>query len=173
MKKIKMIMAVIFALILLTVSYAIPASAIENSNKAENEEILETVHGIYDSYNQNVEVEVLVDSSSLIVEKKLTLSKKGNSLIITAITKGTGEVTKCGFTYIKLQRLINGKWQDYTAYCYTDQYSNSTLKNFTKTVTPPKGYTYRLICEHYAEKKKLLVFKDKQTVYNATASLSY
>lgn len=37
MKKIKMIMAVIFALILLTVSYAIPASAIENSNKAENE----------------------------------------------------------------------------------------------------------------------------------------
>ena len=30
MKKVKMIMAVIFALILLTVIYAIPASAIEN-----------------------------------------------------------------------------------------------------------------------------------------------
>lgn len=172
MKKIKMVLAAIFVLILLTVTCAIPASAVEAEKNEGNEEIIETVHGIYDSYDKK-DVVLLADSSNLIVGKKLTLSKKGNSLIITAITKGMSEVTQCGFTYIKLQRLISGKWQDYTAYCYTNQYSNSNSKTFSKTVTPPKGYTYRIICEHYAEKKKLLVLKDKQTVYNATASLSY
>lgn len=173
MKKIKAAAAVIFALIILTVSYAVPVSAIENEEKIENEENIETVHGMYDSCEKNSDVEVLASSSNLIADKKLKLSKTSSGLVVNATTRGSSEVTKCGFTYIKLQRLINGKWQDYTAYCYTDQYSDSALKNFTKTVTPPKGYTYRVICEHYAEKKKLLVFKDKQTAYNATASLSY
>ena len=83
------------------------------------------------------------------------------------------DVTKCGFTYIKLQRLINGTWTDYTTYCYYDQYSESTSKTFSKSISAPKGYTYRVICEHYAEKTKLLVFKDKETSYNATSSLAF
>lgn len=90
-----------------------------------------------------------------------------------AKTLGTSEVTKCGFTYIKVQRLINNTWTDFGTYCYKDQYSDSNMKVFKVNVYGPKGYTYRAICEHYAEKKTLLGLKSKETAYNVTTTMYF
>lgn len=131
-----------------------------------NEDIIEEAEGIYNT-NANER------ATGLISQKKLTLSKTSTQLIITATTKGSEEVDKCGFTYVKLQRLVNGSWTDYSTYCYYDQYNESNSKSFSKYITPPSGYTYRVICEHYAAKKTLLVFTSEETSYNETTSLSF
>lgn len=165
----KKITAIVLTVISLVSVFIIPSfAAADVGYEFENgESVIETVTGLYDAQ----EVQSL--STGLITSKSLKLTKTTNGLVMTAKTNGTTEVTKCGFTYIKLQRLVNGSWTDYKTYCYTDQYKNSTSMTFSKTVTPTKGYKYRLICEHYAEKKKLLVLKDKETIYNVTSSLSY
>lgn len=134
------------------------------------DEIIEEVYGLYNTSNNS---DVSVMSTGLITSKSLKLSKTTDKLMITAKTSCSTDVTKCGFTYIKLQRLINGTWTDYSSYCYYDQYNESNSKNFEKTISAPKGYTYRVVCEHYAEKTKLLVFKDKETSYNVTSSLAF
>lgn len=132
--------------------------------------VIEEAYGLYNT-NNNSNMSIM--STGLIVSKSLKLAKTTSSLVITATTIGDTDVTKCGFTYIKLQRLINGTWTDYTTYCYYDQYSESTSKTFSKTISAPTGYTYRVICEHYAEKTKLLIFKDTETSYNVTSSLAF
>ena len=134
------------------------------------DEIIEEVYGLYNT-NNNSSVSLM--SMGLIVSKSLKLAKTTSSLIITATTIGNTDVTKCGFTYIKLQRLINGTWTDYSSYCYYDQYNEYNSKSFEKSISAPKGYTYRVICEHYAEKPKLLIFKDTELSYNVTSSLDF
>lgn len=134
------------------------------------DDIIDEVYGLYNTNNNS---DVTLMATGLIVSKSLKLSKTSNSLIITATTIGNADVKKCGFTYIKLQRLINGTWTDYSSYCYYDQYNESNSKTFEKSISAPKGYTYRVVCEHYAEKTKLLVFKDTETSYNVTSSLVF
>lgn len=131
-----------------------------------NETIIEESEGIYNT-NANAR------ATGLINQKTLRLSKTSSQLIITASTKGSDEVDKCGFTYIKLQRLVNGSWTDYSTYCYSGLYSDSTTYSFSKTITPPSGYSYRVIAEHYAAKKTLLIFTSEETSYNETSSLSF
>ncbi len=131
-----------------------------------NEVIIEESEGIYNT-NANAR------ATGLINQKTLRLSKTSSQLIITASTKGSDEVDKCGFTYIKLQRLVNGSWTDYSTYCYSGLYSDSTTYSFSKTITPPSGYSYRVIAEHYAAKKTLLIFTSEETSYNETSSLTF
>lgn len=141
----------------------------EDALVVEND-IIEEVYGLYNTDN-NADVSLM--ATGLITSKSLKLAKTTDKLIITAKTSGSTDVTKCGFTYVKLQRLVNGTWTDYTTYCYYDQYAESTSKTFSKTISAPTGYTYRVVCEHYAEKTKLLIFKDTQTSYNVTSSLAF
>lgn len=82
------------------------------------EKILAEVNGLYDSAET-------VKANGLILAKSLSLSKTSTQLIISAMTSGSTDVTKCGFTYIKLQRLLSGTWTDYATYFYYDQYNNS------------------------------------------------
>lgn len=128
--------------------------------------IIEEAEGIYNT-NANAR------ATGLICQKTLRLSKTSSQLIITAQTIGSDEVDRCGFTYIKLQRLVNGSWTDYSTYCYSDLYSDSATYSFAKTITPPSGYTYRVIAEHYAAKKTLLIFTSEETSYNETSSLTF
>ncbi len=151
--------------------FVIPVSAQNDANiilPETNDAIIDEVYGLY---NTDVEVEVTPRATGLIISKSLKLSKTSSALKITATTTCASDVDKCGFTYIKLQRKVNGSWTDYKT--YTDQYSESTSKTFSKSVSVPTAYTYRVICEHYAEKSKLLIFKDTETSYNVTSSLSF
>lgn len=162
-------------LVLLTIFCMLSVNAFALDSVGEDtliikDDIIEEVYGLYNT-NNNTDVSLM--ATGLITSKSLKLAKTTDKLIITAKTSGSTDVTKCGFTYVKLQRLINGTWTDYTAYCYYDQYAESTSKTFSKTISAPTGYTYRVICEHYAEKTKLLIFKDTETSYNVTSSLAF
>lgn len=136
----------------------------------KEELIIDEAYGLY---NTSDDSDVNLMSTGLITGKYLQLAKTTDKLLINAKTTCSTDVKKCGFTYIKLQRLISGSWTDYTTYCYYDQYSESTTKTFSKSLSVPRGYTYRVICEHYAEKSKLLVFTDKETAYNVTSSIAF
>lgn len=168
----KKIISICFALLILSMT-AINTFALDSVGEDTliiKDAIIEEVYGLYNT-NNNADVSLM--ATGLITSKSLKLAKTTDKLIITAKTSGSTDVTKCGFTYIKLQRLINGTWTDYTTYCYYDQYAESTSKTFSKTISAPTGYTYRVVCEHYAEKTTLLIFKDKETSYNVTSSLAF
>ncbi|MBP3616223.1 MAG: hypothetical protein J6J27_04960 [Alphaproteobacteria bacterium] len=168
----KKLFCIICSLIFVFSIFNISVFATEkNTEKLSNtdllsEAIIEEAEGVYNS-NANTR------ATGLISQKTLTLSKTGTQLIISAKTKGSDDVDKCGFTYIKLQRLVNGSWTDYSSYCYYDQYNETNSKTFSKYITPPSGYTYRVVCEHYAAKKTLLIFTSEETSYNETTSLSF
>lgn len=169
----KKIISICFALLLILSMTAINTFALDSVGEDTliiKDDIIEEVYGLYNT-NNNADVSLM--ATGLITSKSLKLAKTTDKLIITAKTSGSTDVTKCGFTYVKLQRLINGTWTDYTAYCYYDQYAESTSKTFSKTISAPTGYTYRVVCEHYAEKTKLLIFKDTETSYNVTSSLYF
>lgn len=156
----------IFSLFNLSVFATESKGAGTSSIILSDEDIIEEVEGIYNT-NANAR------ATGLISQKTLRLSKTSSQLIITAQTIGSDEVDRCGFTYIKLQRLVNGSWTDYSTYCYSDLYSDSATYSFAKTITPPSGYTYRVIAEHYAAKKTLLIFTSEETSYNETSSLTF
>lgn len=169
----KKIISIFFVLLSIFSVFSINAFAVdlvsEDTLVIEND-IIEEVYGLYNTDNN---ADVTLMATGLITNKSLKLAKTTDKLIITAKTSCITDVTKCGFTYVKLQRLMNGSWTDYSSYCYYDQYNESNSKNFEKAISAPKGYTYRVVCEHYAEKTKLLIFKDTETSYNATSSLAF
>lgn len=134
------------------------------------DEVLEVAYG---KFNTPTGTTAEPLATGLIIDKKLFLAKTSTQLLISAKTKGSADVTKCGFTYIKLQRLLNGQWTDYTTYCYSDVYTNDIVKDFSVAANAPKGYTYRVICEHYAEKPRLAIFTSSEKIYNETTSLSF
>ena len=166
MKKIiSFVMIIVSAFFMCSVSSHAMAY-IEVKDPIVDERVIEVATGLFDSGKDD-------KATGLILSKSLSLAKTDTQLIITAKTIGASEVTKCGFTYIKLQRLLNGSWTDYSAYCYFDQYNNSTSKTFSKYLSTPKGYTYRVICEHYAEKPFLGFWTTSETSYNETTSLYF
>lgn len=170
MKKIISILLVLLSIFSLFSINAFAVDLVGGDTLVFENDIIEEVYGIYNTGNN---ADVSLRATGLITNKSLTLAKTTDKLIITAKTSCITDVTKCGFTYVKLQRLINGSWTDYSSYCYYDQYNESNSKNFEKAISAPKGYTYRVICEHYAEKPKLIFFKDTETSYNVTSSLAF
>ncbi|HHU85074.1 MAG TPA: hypothetical protein GXZ23_07925 [Clostridiales bacterium] len=170
MKKIISIFLIVLLMFSLFSNVVLAQDFYRTNSFVSQDDIIEEVYGLYNSNNYNGTGS---RATGLITKNLLKLTKTTSSLKIQAETLCSSDVTKCGFTYVKLQRLINGTWTDYTTYCYYDQYSQSNGLVFLKTIYPPSGYSYRVICEHYAEKPKLIFFKETQTIYNATSSLSF
>ena len=110
--------------------------------------------------------------AGLIAGKSLELTRQGDRLLLTASTTGSNKVTKCGFTYVKLQKLVNGVWTDLREYTYRDQFNSTNAKVFSVSVAVPKGYTYRAVCEHYAEAPYLQLFTQSASYYNATNAVT-
>ena len=109
-------------------------------------------------------------AAGLISGKSLSLTKKGNTLYITASTIGTNAVTRCGFTYVKLHKKESGEWRDLDAYTYRNLYNDSNSKVFSKSVNAGKG-TFRAVCEHFAEAPYLGVFTQSATAYNTSTAV--
>ena len=110
--------------------------------------------------------------AGLIAGKSVELTKQGDKLLITASTTGSNQVTKCGFRYIKLQKLVNGVWTDMKEYNWRDQYNNTNSKVFSISVSVPKGNIYRVVCEHYAEAPYLQLFTQSASYYNTTNAIT-
>ena len=110
--------------------------------------------------------------AGLIAGKSLELTRQGDRLLLTASTTGSNKVTKCGFTYVKLQKLVNGVWTDLKEYTYRDQFNSTNAKVFSVSIVVPKGYSYRAVCEHYAEAPYLQLFTQSASYYNATNAVT-
>lgn len=110
--------------------------------------------------------------AGLIAGKSVELTKQGDKLLITASTTGSNQVTKCGFRYIKLQKLVNGVWTDMKEYAYRDQFNNTNSKVFSISVSVPKGNIYRVVCEHYSEAPYLQLFTQSASYYNTTNAIT-
>lgn len=155
------------AIALMSACLDIPAAAEEAVNEAPpvvtdivvTDEMLtqgETVTGLYDSTG------IQTRAANLITENAIKLTKSGDNLLVSGYTNGIDGVDKCGYSYVTLQMLVNGTWQDYVK--WTDLYSSSNKYAFGKSVAVPHGYTYRVICNHHAEKPGILWFRDKQDI---------
>lgn len=164
------------AVALLTMCLAFPVAAEEVVTEAPpvvtdivvTDEFLaqgETVTGLYDSTGTQTR------AANLITENSIKLTKNGDNLVVSGYTNGISGVDKCGFSYVTLQRLVNGNWEDYMN--WTDLYSSSNMYSLGKSVTAAHGYTYRVICNHHAEKPGFLWFRDKQDIYNETSTLYF
>lgn len=96
--------------------------------------------------------EITPYATGLITGKSIAVSKSGNTLTIAGETRGSSNVTKCGFSEVTIQKRKNASssWSDYQT--YKDLYRESTSYRLTKIVTVPSGYQYRVICTHYAKK---------------------
>lgn len=173
----KRILATLCAAIALsTACLAIPAAAEGTAEEAPpvvadivvTDDMLaqgETVVGLYDSTG------VQTRAANLITSNSIKLTKLGDQLVVSGGTNAIEGVDKCGFSYVTLQRQVNGKWEDYVK--WTDLYSSSNTYGLGKTVTAAHGYNYRVVCNHHAEKPGILWFRDKQDIYNETSTLYF
>lgn len=144
--------------IVLVAIFPLSASAQEATNLSFDE----AVHGLYDSTNG-----ITPYATGLLTAYKLTIGSSGGKLAVSAYTEGVMEVTKAGFTYVRVDRLVNGTWQTYAQ--WKDYYSNYNSSSFGKLLDAPAGY-YRAACEHYVEKPRLLLFKATETHINLTST---
>lgn len=170
----RLLVSICSVLALCTMCFALPATAAAEevppvvTDIVVTETLLaqgKTVTGIYDSN------EIATRAASLITTNSIKLTKSGENLVVSGYTNGIDGVDKCGYTYVTLQRLVNGSWQDY--YKWTDLFSSTNKYNLGKSVSATHGYTYRVICNHHAEKPGFLWFRDKQDIYNETATLYF
>lgn len=106
-------------------------------------------------------------TSGLITATQLTVYRSSTQLAVYGRTNCFDIMSKVGFTYIIIQRWENNKWTDYlTINDYYD--TNVDFHSYGKYHSVPMGYTYRAICNHYAEKPGILWFTDKENIYNET-----
>ena len=110
--------------------------------------------------------------AGLIAGKSVELAKQGEKLLITASTTGSNAVTKCGFRSIKLQKLVDGVWTDMKDFTWKNQFNNTNSKVFSVAVSVPKGNTYRVVCEHYAEAPYLLALTQSAVIYNTSKAVT-
>lgn len=102
--------------------------------------------------------------ASLIHSYSLYLTKTGNTLNITGQTHGSGDVVKCGFKDLTVQRrkTSDDSWKDY--YEYGNLYADAFMANLNTTLVVESGYQYHISCKHYAKKNILSV----QTIANTS-----
>lgn len=113
------------------------------------------------SMNPNNKIEPC--ASNLITGSSISISKSGNSLIIAGITKGSADVTECGFKKVTIQRRKNSSssWSNYKT--YENLYNKSDYYRLSKKITVASGYQYRVTCTHYAKKNILSTQKIDKT----------
>ncbi|MCR5041137.1 MAG: hypothetical protein K6C36_03415 [Clostridia bacterium] len=112
-----------------------------------------------------------VEYQGLIAGKSVGLSKNGGKLVMTASTVGSARVTRCGFNYVKLQKLTDGLWTDVPGYVFTELYGDSSSKVFSKAAEVGHG-TYRVVCEHYAETPSAYYTVQSAVFYEASEAVT-
>ena len=165
MQHMKRTVSILLIILFILCRPSTPALAAESRGEPDSVDI-----SITDSEIEQLEYVALVNSdpksSGLIYEKKMLLAKDGSSLVISGETKCISGVVKCGFTYIKIQRYVNGSWTDYVT--YTDIYADSNNCKCSKRVAGITGYKYRVVARHYAKKTLF----NTESIITTTGTLS-
>lgn len=77
-----------------------------------------------------------------------TITKAGPGMIAAGgNTVGQKTVSKITVV-VRVERLVNGRWGEYTSWTTTNY--NSIYVSSSKTLSVPTGYYYRVYCTHYA-----------------------
>lgn len=124
---------------------------------------MEHVNGVNDSDNG------MTRATGLILGYSLTLSREGSSniLVMYGDTFCAPEVTKCGFTVIRLeQKAYNSStWKTFIS--FEDQYNQAAGFASSWRIAVTTGYDYRVTATHYAYRNILLT----QKIDNYTTTL--
>lgn len=104
-----------------------------------------------------------VYAAGLISRYTLSCSGGSKTIYITASVSGTATMSKIGFKNIRIQRLVNNKWE--TEKTISDQIDEGVMqKNIAKHPESVEGgYHYRVVLDHYA-KEDTWWFPKTQTV---------
>ena len=139
-------------LITLCVIMMIPSAAFAQDTDIELEDVSlseEEINEILDPY---IVDNTQTRASGLIVAYGISIKKDGNKLLIVGKTNCGAGVVKCGFTHVTVQRRKNSSYSWSQCTKFEDLYSDSTGYVLTASITPQKGYQYRVSCTHYAKK---------------------
>ncbi len=159
----KIIRLIITGCLMLTLLIPNVAFAAVGGEQTEWEDIYLSDEEFDEVLSNNPNNEIMLLSSGLISDRKISIKKSGNSLIIAGLTQGSAEVSKCGFTKVTIQRRANSNasWSNYKT--YNDLYSNTRTYNLSKSIAVTSGYQYRVTCTHYAKKNLLSTEKINNT----------
>lgn len=117
----------------------------------------------FESFEHTYAIGITPYATGLILNKSLGIAKNGTTLKITGLTQCSGEVKKCGFTKVVVQRKksTESSWSNYKT--YKDLYSESYNYSLSKSLTVDKGYQYRVTATHYAKKSLFSTQKEDST----------
>nr|WP_317283239.1 DUF6147 family protein [uncultured Sellimonas sp.] len=76
------------------------------------------------------------------------ISKVGSGKIAVGGTTTAQRVVSTVSINVNVERKVNGDWEHYTS--WTSTKNNAVAVTFSKTITVPKGYYYRVRSVHYA-----------------------
>lgn len=125
---------------------------------------------VAEGINNSSADELSAASSNIIVSHYLMLLRSGNTLTARGQTCTDKVSLEIGFTYVKIQKYVNGSWQDVSS--WTKIYNTNSLVCSTVKSTNVSSGTYRAVCEHYAKQKTILWFTQTEKIYNYTTSLT-
>lgn len=138
--------------------------AVEVQMTREEFEQLEYVEGI------NNTGDIMPLATGLITRCKLDMGRGGSTIVtVYAGTDSIPEVSKCGFTELRLQRRINANyaWENYWSRTDLFEETQSFSRVYDVYITP--GYQYRLYGVHYAYKN---IFST-QKIENSTSYMTF
>lgn len=143
----KFLSVMLSALLLTTMPIQICANAVEDNTA--NASSTENAASVY--------------AAGLIADYALSCSGGSKTIYITAEVHGTATMSKIGFKNIRIQKLVNNKWE--TERKAPDQISEGAMqKNIAKHPESVEGgYYYRVVLDHYA-KENTWWFPKTQTV---------
>ena len=161
------IIIAIFLCLAVSVSFFI----FDTADKKKKEFVPTVLEFELSTESNNTELEGIdAKATGLINAYALSLEKTGTTLKIYGQTYATGEVVKCGFKNLVIQRRASSSdsWKDY--YDYGDVYADGFAANLSTTLSVASGYQYRISCKHYAKKSLLVTQKIANTSGIVTVS---
>lgn len=137
----------ILSLIMAMVMVCILAINVQGVASAADDQ--ECVDGSYLTHDESSEVTVGAMSRGIYLKSGSSTITKAGPGMIAAGGNTVGQKTVSKITVVvRVERLVNGRWGEYTSWTTTNY--NSIYVSSSKTLSVPTGYYYRLYCTHYA-----------------------
>ena len=147
-KKIKAVFIIVlcFISIFSSQAFAFEKNDIEVSNIVLSQEEINEILALGNTYTPEERASGLILTATAAIDDDYKLLQFVGTMMCI------GEVVKCGFENIVVQRRASSSsaWTHY--YTFDDSYEESTSHTVIKAVTTNKGYEYRVVCNLYAKK---------------------
>ena len=147
-KKIKAVFIIVlcFISIFSSQAFAFEKNDIEVSDIVLSQEEINEILALGNTYTPDAR------ATGLIATATAAINDNNKLLQFVGTMMCIGEVVKCGFEDIVVQRRVSSSsaWTNY--YTFDDSYAESSAHSVVKAVTTNTGYEYRVTCTLYAKK---------------------